>query len=299
MIRPINFGFNDETSKDNHYQKKIYKKNIAQLAVQEFENLVWHLKQSDIDVHVYHDDNKYKTPDSVFPNNWISTHQNGDVVLYPMLAMSRRMERRPEILDFLKYQGFIINNVIDYSPAEKDFRFLEGTGSMTLDRKNKIAYCSISERSNKELFVKFCKDFKYTPVSFHSFQNVAKKRLPIYHTNVMMCLAESYCIICLECIDDIEEIDNIINFLENSGKELIEISENQVEKFAGNMLELINNKGESILVMSKSAENSLNENQKNIITKYSTIVSSDINTIEVCGGGSARCMIAEIFLPKK
>tara|TARA_Y200000002_G_scaffold286887_1_gene240973 strand:+ start:683 stop:1582 length:900 start_codon:yes stop_codon:yes gene_type:complete len=299
MIRPINFGFNDETSKDNHYQKKINKKNIAQLAVQEFENLVWHLKQSDIDVHVYHDDNKYKTPDSVFPNNWISTHQNGDVVLYPMLAMSRRMERRPEILDFLKYQGFIINNVIDYSPAEKDFRFLEGTGSMTLDRKNKIAYCSISERSNKELFMKFCKDFKYTPVSFHSFQNVAKKRLPIYHTNVMMCLAESYCIICLECIDDIEEIDNIINFLENSGKELIEISENQVEKFAGNMLELINNKGESILVMSKSAENSLNENQKNIITKYSTIVSSDINTIEVCGGGSARCMIAEIFLPKK
>ena len=299
MIRPINFGFNDETSKDNHYQKKINKKNIAQLAVQEFENLVWHLKQSDIDVHVYHDDNKYKTPDSVFPNNWISTHQNGDVVLYPMLAMSRRMERRPEILDFLKYQGFIINNIIDYSPAEKDFRFLEGTGSMTLDRKNKIAYCSISERSNKELFMKFCKDFKYTPVSFHSFQNVAKKRLPIYHTNVMMCLAESYCIICLECIDDIEEIDNIINFLENSGKELIEISENQVEKFAGNMLELINNKGESILVMSKSAENSLNENQKNIITKYSTIVSSDINTIEVCGGGSARCMIAEIFLPKK
>ena len=299
MIRPINFGFNDETSKDNRYQKKINKKNIAQLAVQEFENLVWHLKQSDIDVHVYHDDNKYKTPDSVFPNNWISTHQNGDVVLYPMLAMSRRMERRPEILDFLKYQGFIINNVIDYSPAEKDFRFLEGTGSMTLDRKNKIAYCSISERSNKELFMKFCKDFKYTPVSFHSFQNVAKKRLPIYHTNVMMCLAESYCIICLECIDDIEEIDNIINFLENSGKELIEISENQVEKFAGNMLELINNKGESILVMSKSAENSLNENQKNIITKYSTIVSSDINTIEVCGGGSARCMIAEIFLPKK
>ena len=115
MIRPINFGFNDETSKDNHYQKKINKKNIAQLAVQEFENLVWHLKQSDIDVHVYHDDNKYKTPDSVFPNNWISTHQNGDVVLYPMLAMSRRMERRPEILDFLKYQGFIINNVIESS----------------------------------------------------------------------------------------------------------------------------------------------------------------------------------------
>ena len=299
MIRPINFGFNDETSKDNHYQKKINKKNIALLAVEEFEKLVWHLKQSDIDVHVYYDDNKYKTPDSVFPNNWISTHQNGDVILYPMMAKSRRMERRPEILDFLKDQGFIMNNVVDYSPAEKNFQFLEGTGSMTLDRKNKIAYCSISERSNKELFVKFCKDFKYIPVSFHSFHDVAKKRLPIYHTNVMMCLAESYCVICLDCIDDREERINVINFLENSGKELIEISENQVGNFAGNMLELINDKEESLLVMSKSAENSLNANQKNIITKYSRIISSDINTIEVCGGGSARCMIAEIFLPKK
>ena len=299
MIRPINFGFNDETSKDNHYQNKINKINIAQLAIEEFENLVWHLKKSDIDVHVYHDDNMYKTPDSVFPNNWISTHQNGDIVLYPMLAKSRRMERRPEVLDFLKNQGFIINNVIDYSFAEKESQFLEGTGSMMLDRKNKIAYCSISKRSNKELFVKFCKDFKYIPVSFHSFQDVAKKRLPIYHTNVMMCLAESYCIICLDCIDDQRERINIINFLENSDKELIEISENQVGNFAGNMLELLNDKGESLLVMSKSAENSLNENQKNIINKYSRIISSDINTIEVCGGGSARCMMAEIFLPKK
>tara|TARA_A100000164_G_scaffold229243_1_gene203324 strand:- start:21 stop:920 length:900 start_codon:yes stop_codon:yes gene_type:complete len=299
MIRPINFGFNDETSKDNHYQKKINKKNIAQLAIEEFENLVWHLKNSDIDVHVYHDDNMYKTPDSVFPNNWISTHQNGDIVLYPMSAKSRRRERRPEVLDFLISHGFIINNVIDYSFAEKESQFLEGTGSMILDRKNKIAYCSISERSNKELLLKFCKDFKYIPVSFHSFQDVAKKRLPIYHTNVMMCLAESYCIICLDCIDDRKERINVINFLENSEKELIEISENQVGNFAGNMLELLNEKGESMLVMSKSAENSLNENQKNIINKYSTIISCDINTIEVCGGGSARCMIAEIFLPKK
>ena len=236
MIRPINFGFNDETSMDNHYQKKINKENTAQLAIEEFENMVLHLKNSDVDVHVYNDDDMYKTPDSVFPNNWISTHQNGDIVLFPMLAKSRRMERRPEILDFLKNQGFIINNVIDYSFAEKDSQFLEGTGSMILDRKNKIAYCSISERSNKELFIKFCKDFKYIPVSFHSFQDVEKKRLPIYHTNVMMCLAESYCIICLDCIDDGEERINVINFIENSGKELIEISENQVENFTGNML---------------------------------------------------------------
>ena len=299
MIRPFDFGFNDETSKDNYYQKKINKKNIAQLAIEEFEKLVKKLKKNNIDVHVFQDDNKYRTPDSVFPNNWISTHQNGDIVLYPMSAKSRRMERRPEILDFLKNRGFIINNVIDYSFAEQQSQFLEGTGSMILDRKNKIAYCSISERSNKKLFIKFCKDFKYIPVSFHSYQDVAKKRLSIYHTNVMMCLAESYCIICLDSIDDQEEKNNVINFIENSEKELIEISENQVEQFAGNMLELINDKMESLLVMSKSAENSLNENQKNIITKYSRIISSEINIIEVCGGGSARCMIAEIFLPKK
>ena len=191
MIRPFDFGFNDETSKDNHYQKKINKKNIAQLAIEEFEKLVKKLKKNNIDVHVFHDDNKYRTPDAVFPNNWISTHQNGDIVLYPMSAKSRRMERRPEILDFLKNRGFRINNVIDYSFAEQQSQFLEGTGSMILDRKNKIAYCSISERSNKKLFIKFCKDFKYIPVSFHSFQDVAKKRMPIYHTNVMMCLAES------------------------------------------------------------------------------------------------------------
>ena len=299
MIRPINFGFNDETSKDNYYQKKVNKKNISQLAIDEFENLVQRLKKSNIDVHVYQDDSKYKTPDSIFPNNWISTHRNGDIILYPMLAKSRRMERRPEILDFLKNQGFTVNNVIDYSFAEQDGQFLEGTGSMILDRKNKIAYCSISERSNEELFLKFCKDFKYVPVSFHSFQDVSNKRLPIYHTNVMMCLANAYCIICLDSIDDEEEKNNVINFIENSEKELIEISENQVEKFAGNMLELINDKKESLLVMSKSAENCLNENQKNIITKYSRIISSEINIIEVCGGGSTRCMMAEIFLPKK
>ena len=299
MIRPINFGFNDETSKDNYYQKKINKKNIAQLAIEEFESLVQQLKKNNIDVHIFQDDNKFKTPDSVFPNNWISTHKNGDIVLYPMSAKSRRRERRPEVLDFLENQGYIINNIVDYSPAEKDFQFLEGTGSMTLDRKNKIAYCSISERSNEDLFIEFCDYFKFTPVIFNSFQSVGNERLPIYHTNVMMCVAKPYVIICLDSIDDKMQRKNVLDFINKSGKKLIEISENQVEKFAGNMLELLNDKGESILVMSKSAENSLNENQKNMISKHSRIVSSDLNTIEVCGGGSARCMMAEIFLPKK
>ena len=170
---------------------------------------------------------------------------------------------------------------------------------MILDRKNKIAYCSLSKRSNQKLFNQFCKDFKFKPVTFSSFQTYNNKRVPIYHTNVMMFVAGDYVIICLDSIDDNEQKKNISDCIKNSGKELINISEKQVESFAGNMLELINENGESVLVMSKSAENALNENQKNIITNYSRIISCDINTIEVCGGGSARCMMAEIFLPKK
>ena len=170
---------------------------------------------------------------------------------------------------------------------------------MILDRKNKIAYCSLSKRSNQKLFNQFCKDFKFKPVTFSSFQTYNNKRVPIYHTNVMMCVAVDYVIICLDSIDNDEQKKNISDCIKNSGKELIDISEKQVENFAGNMLELENKDGESILVMSKSAEDSLNENQKNLISKYSKIISSEINTIEMCGGGSARCMMAEIFLPKK
>ena len=170
---------------------------------------------------------------------------------------------------------------------------------MILDRENRIAYCSISNRSDEDLFIEFCEDFEFTPVLFNSYQSVGDKRLSIYHTNVMMCVAADYVIICLDSIDDKKQRKNVSDFINQSGKKLIEISERQVESFAGNMLELINDNGESILVMSQSAKDSLNENQKNIITKYSRILSCDINTIEVCGGGSARCMIAEIFLPKK
>ena len=300
MIRPINFGYNEETAQDNHYQiKESTHKNVNERAQKEFDNMVKNLRQNGVSVHVFQDDENEYTPDSIFPNNWVSFHENGDVGLYPMCAENRRMERRPEVLDFLENEGFTVSNIVDYSSAESENKFLEGTGSMILDRENRLAYCSISNRSNEDLFIEFCEDFEFTPIIFNSFQTVGNKRLPIYHTNVMMCVATDYVIVCLDSIDDKKQRKNVSSFIKESGKKLIEISENQVESFAGNMLELVNDKGESILVMSKSAEDSLNENQKNIITKYSRIISSDINTIETCGGGSTRCMMAEIFLPKK
>ena len=300
MIRPNNFGFNEETANDNHYQnKEFFESNSNENAQKEFDNMVKNLKQNGIAVHVFQDDDINYTPDSIFPNNWISFHENGDIGLYPMYAKNRRLERRPEVLEFLEERGFGIENIVDYSGAESENKFLEGTGSMILDRENRIAYCSISNRSNEYLFIDFCEDFEFTPVLFNSFQSVGDERLPIYHTNVMMCVTMSYVVICLDSIDDKKQRKNVCEFIKKSEKELINISENQVEKFAGNMLELLNDKGESVLVMSKSAENSLSENQKNTITNYSKIISSDINTIELCGGGSARCMMAEIFLPKK
>ena len=300
MIRPINFGYNEETAKDNHYQlKDSIIKNSNESAQKEFDNMVKNLRQNGVSVHVFQDDENDYTPDSIFPNNWVSFHENGDVGLFPMYAKNRRLERRPEVLEFLEDKGFIISNIVDYSCAESENKFLEGTGSMILDRENRVAYCSISNRSNEDLFIEFCEDFEFTPVLFNSFQSVDDKRLPIYHTNVMMCIATDYVIICLDSIDDKKQRKNVSDFINWSGKKLIEISEKQVESFAGNMLELTNDNGDSVLVMSKSAEDSLDENQKNTITKYSIIVASDINTIEVCGGGSARCMMAEIFLPKK
>ena len=247
MIRPNNFGFNEETANDNHYQnKEFFESNSNENAQKEFDNMVKNLKQNGISVHVFQDDDINYTPDSIFPNNWISFHENGDIGLYPMYAKNRRLERRPEVLEFLEEEGFGIENIVDYSGAESENKFLEGTGSMILERENRIAYCSISNRSNEDLFIDFCEDFEFTPVLFNSFQSVGDERLPIYHTNVMMCVTMSYVVICLDSIDDKKQRKNVCEFIKKSEKELINISENQVEKFAGNMLELLNDKGEVI-----------------------------------------------------
>jgi hypothetical protein len=238
------------------------------------------------------------TPDSIFPNNWISFHENADVALYPMFAKNRREERREEILDMLEEKGFKIQNIVDYTEAEDDGFFLEGTGSLLLDRANEKAYCALSPRADEELFIEFCEDFDYEPVLFEAFQTVNGERKLIYHTNVMMCLGETFAVICADCIDDKKERKMVLDNLKKDNKEIILITEDQVNNFAGNMLEVRGADDKRYLVMSTAAHRSLTAKQIEQLEKHATILSSSLDTIEACGGGSARCMMAEIFLPK-
>lgn len=298
MIRPVDFNFNHQTAINNHYQKTQDGLDaVNEKAQKEFDLLVEKLQSNGINVLVFDDDLSHDTPDSIFPNNWITFHSNGDIALYPMFAINRRLERREDVLSFVEEKGFSINNIVDYTSAENEDLFLEGTGSMILDRANKKVYCSLSQRSSEEILIEFCEDFQYTPVVFNSFQNANNQRLPIYHTNVMMCIAETFAVVCLESIDDQSQQKNVVNHLSESGKEIIEISEDQVEKFSGNMLQLKDTNGDAILVMSDSAHMALTKQQVDKIQKHCKILSSPIPTIETCGGGSVRCMIAEVFLP--
>ena len=302
MIRPLAFNYNVQTAVNNHYQNaNDFASNSNQInltAQTEFDNFVLKLRSFGVDVIVFQDDDKFDTPDSVFPNNWISFHSNGDIALYPMFAENRRNERREDVVKYIEKNRYLINDVIDYSSAEESNIFLEGTGSIVLDRLNRKAYCAVSERSNEELLIEFCEDFEYTPVVFNAFQSVNEARELIYHTNVMMCVADNFVIICLDCIDDKKEKNNVIAHLKDDGKEIIEISENQVNSFAGNMLQILDRNSNTLLIMSESAYNVLTRAQKDIINKYAKIVFSSLNTIETYGGGSARCMMAEVFLPK-
>ncbi|MDG1698188.1 MAG: arginine deiminase-related protein, partial [Polaribacter sp.] len=196
-------------------------------------------------------------------------------------------------------KGFLIDNVVDYTSAEEEGFFLEGTGSMVLDRENNKAYCALSPRANEELFIEFCEDFEYTPVIFNANQTVNNKRELIYHTNVMMCVAETFVVICLSSIDDKIERKNLLKHFKEDGKKVIDITEEQMNNFAGNMLQVLGKEDERFLIMSEAALNSLTQSQKAQITNHCQIISSSLETIEVCGGGSARCMMAEVFLPKK
>ena len=300
MIRPVAFRMNEQTAVNNFFQEDIALKNaeINTKAQEEFDAFVQKLRAVGVNVIVENDDLRMDTPDSIFPNNWISFHENGDIGLYPMFAENRRRERREEVLIRLENEGFIINNVYDYTPAEDEGIFLEGTGSLLLDRVNHKAYCALSARADEELLIEFCEDFEYLPVIFTANQTVDGKRLPIYHTNVMMCLAEKFCVICLDTIDDAAEKKNVVQHLKKDGKEIIKISEAQMHHFAGNMLQL-QGKDKKYLVMSAAAHKSLNKEQVAAIEKHCEILSSDLTTIETCGGGSARCMMAEVFLPKE
>ena len=298
MIEPAAFGFNAETAQNNYFQINSENAETQTKALQEFNNFVEKLRSKGINVITVKDTLEPHTPDSIFPNNWISMHQDGTVILYPMCAVNRRWERRNDILEILK-RNFSVKEIIDFSAPENDGKFLEGTGSMIFDHDNKLAYGSVSLRLDEQLFREFCEKFGFEPVVFHSYQTANNERLPIYHTNVMMCVADQFVVICLDCIDDETERVNVVNAIVNSGKEIIEISESQMQRFAGNMLQLQNPEGKKFLVMSLSAYQSLTPEQISNIEKYSEIIYSDLETIETNGGGSARCMLAEVFLEKK
>ena len=296
MVRPALFAFNEETAVNNYYQKRDNKtvQEIQNSALIEFDKMVEKLKNIGIDVKVIQDTKEPHTPDSIFPNNWFSTHYSNTVVLYPMFAENRRLERTDRIYDFFDNVDDL--NVVDYSSLEKENIFLEGTGALVLDRKNKKAYCSLSQRANEKLLDIFCEDAGYKKIAFHSYQTINEERKAIYHTNVMMAMGENYAILCADSIDNLEERAAVINELEKDNKEIVYISEKQVESFLGNAIELVNNEGVNVCVMSATAYSVLTDEQKSIIEKYDVILPVDVHTIEKYGGGSARCMIAELFI---
>ncbi|ALJ06329.1 amidinotransferase [Pseudalgibacter alginicilyticus] len=302
MIRPVHFRMNEQTAVNNYYQKvldNLLPEAVNKKAQQEFDGLVEKLKTVGVNAIVVNDTNEFDTPDAVFPNNWVSFHENGNVGLYPMFAENRRLERNEAVLIALEDAGFVIKNIIDYTEAELEGVFLEGTGSVVLDRENRKAYCALSPRADEDLFIEFCEDFEFTPVLFNAYQTVEGIRKPIYHTNVMMCIGETFAVVCLDSIDDKKERKNVINHLKESGKEIIAISETQVNHFAGNMLQVNGANNTLYLVMSQAAYNALSESQISALKKHTEIISSSLDIIEACGGGSARCMMAEVFLPKK
>ncbi len=292
MIQPAQFTFNAETAVNNAFQSA-NDSNAQEAALKEFNDFVNLLWQNGIDVMVISDTKEPHTPDSIFPNNWISFHDDGRIVLYPMYATNRRLERKPNVIENLKTK-FEIKGQVDLSSYENKNIFLEGTGSMVLDRENKIAYACLSQRTDLTILKDFCAKLGYTPVSFMATD---AKDYPIYHTNVMMCVADKFVVICLDSIKDSNEQKTVVTSIEKSGKEIIDISLDQMNHFAGNMLQVENDKGKKFLVMSSQAYSSLDKNQLSKIEHYNSIIHSSLDTIERNGGGSARCMMAEVFLP--
>lgn len=298
MVRPAHFGFNPQTAGSNAFQNpeaaKKATENIHLLALQEFDGFVDILKQNGVNVIVVYDTPEPIKPDAIFPNNWITFHEDGTVIFYPMQAENRRWERRRSILGLLRDE-FDIREEIDLSHYEADNKFLEGTGSMIFDYDNKICYACFSPRTDAEVLADFAKKTGFRVVSFHSRDENGKD---IYHTNVMMCVGTNYVVICLESIPE-DERERVVKEIIDSGKEIVEISFLQMNQFAGNMLEVHNNKGEKLLVMSDQAYRSLNQTQLTQIGKYARPVFAPLYTIEANGGGSARCMLAAVHLPKK
>ncbi len=294
MIQPVNFGFNAETAVNNLFQKNI-DGGVQQKALQEFNDFVALLRSNKIDVTVVEDSLTPFTPDSIFPNNWISFHADGRIFLYPMFAVNRRQERKAAVLDAVKSK-FVVTDIIDLSKSEADNLFLEGTGSMVLDRQYKIAYACLSPRTDDKILNKFCDTLGYSAVTFKATDSTG---VNIYHTNVMLCIADTYAVICLDSIVDEEERKNVIAALKKTKKEIVDISLQQLNSFAGNMLQVKNADDELLLMMSTQAFECLTDVQAETLQKHNRIIHSSLNTIETAGGGSARCMMAEIFLERK
>lgn len=298
MVRPANFGFNEETAVNNAFQtnnKALSKDEVSRLALVEFDNFVATLRSKKIEVVVYDENPLPIKPDSVFPNNWISFHEDGTVITYPMFSPVRRLERTDDLIDQLEKSFWVIEH-IHLENSEEDDVFLEGTGSIVLDRVNRIAYACLSPRTDKVLFEDWCKITGYSPLSFTSIDQNGQL---VYHTNVMMALGESFVVICLDSVIDDEEKLELKDIFAKTNKEVIEISLEQMNSFAGNMLQVQNSEGKTFLVMSESAYNSLDENQIERIGKHTEILHQNISIIESYGGGSVRCMLAEVFLPEK
>ena len=294
MVRPSNFVFNIETAASNVFQQKNdeSEETRKQKVNCEFELFATTLQAKGVNVFVMDDTVYPEKPDAVFPNNWVSFHPDGTVILYPMHAPNRRHERRHDIIDTLK-KDFEIKQLLDLSIYENEGMFLEGTGSIVFDHDHKIAYACLSPRTNKEIFAKVCHHLSYKPVWFQAFD---KGGMEIYHTNVMMCIGEGFAVICLDSIKNNQERELVLQSLQETGHKVIDITWVQMNHFAGNMLALQTNSGKCIIAMSQSAFDSLTANQKTAIGKYGELVPLSVNTIETIGGGSARCMIAEVFL---
>jgi hypothetical protein len=293
MIRPVSFGYNAETAVNNAFQVQSNEANVQQKARQEFDDFVTILQNNGVDVTVVEDTALPHTPDSIFPNNWVSFHNDGTLLLYPMYAVNRRAERKEHVLEKIRGK-FAIKKKIDLSNYEEKDIFLEGTGSMVLDRDNRIAYACISPRTDKDVLADFCRQMNYKPVAFAATDGNGQA---IYHTNVLMCVADSYVVICLESIADPEQHKLVSETIIDSNKRIIPITLHQMNHFAGNMLQVENKNGEKLLVMSSQAYESLTTEQLQELIRYNRVIHSPLTTIETNGGGSARCMMAEVHLP--
>lgn len=294
MVRPVRFGFNEQTAENNSFQKRGYELSAQEMALAEFDKFVSLLESNGVEVIVVEDTPEPHTPDSIFPNNWFSTHATGELILYPMCAPNRRLERKEGVLKVIKEVGERgkMKKLIDLTHFEKENLYLEGTGSLIFDRKNKLVFACRSPRCDIAVLEELCEKLDYEFLDFGAFD---RDGMPVYHTNVMMCVGEKFVVVCLDSIKNIDERTELISFIEDCDKELIEISIEQMEQFAGNMLQLKNKEGDPLLIMSATAKRALSSEQLERLSSYCKILAPELESIEINGGGSARCMLAEIF----